>query len=184
MTSDRSVPLSEALERFSDQSDWNELRSLERYAITIFWLGEPETESDRLHSRYHRLKERLETEFLDKLIRGSLVATGFVSPIGLNPKRRAIPATRWHRLEPDFTASEATAGGLRIVEIRVEKSQPTRTRSSHPSPADEQVPRGHASLAQLRTLSGAGCSERRRREDEAGISGNTARRHVRSTVIG
>jgi hypothetical protein len=150
MTSERSVPLSEALERFSDPSEWKELRSLEPYAITIFVLGEPETESDRLHRRYHRLKERLGAEFLDKLITGSLVATGFVWPIGLNPKRRAIPATRWHKLEPDFEASEATGGGLRIVEIRVEQSQPTRTRSSHPSPANEHVPREHASLARLR----------------------------------
>ena len=150
MTSDRSVPLSEALERFSDQSECKELRSLEPYAITIFVLGAPETESDRLHSRYHRLKERLESEFLDKLITGSLVATGFVWPMGLNPKRQVIPAPRWRKLEPDFKASEATGGGLRIVEIRVEKSQPTRTRSSHPSPADEQVPREHVSLARLR----------------------------------
>jgi hypothetical protein len=151
MTSDRGVPLSEALERFSDPSEWTELRSLEPYAMTIFVLGAPETESDRLHSRYHRLKERLETGFLDKLITGSLVATGFVWPMGLNPKRRVIPATRWHKLEPDFEASEATGGGLRIVEIRVEQSQPTRTRSSHPSPANEHVPREHASLARLRS---------------------------------
>jgi len=150
MTSERSVPLSEALERFSDPSEWTELRSLERYVIPIFVLGQPETESDRLQSRYHRLKERLETEFLDKLITGSLAATGFVWPMGLNPKRRAIPATRWHKLEPDFKASEATGGGLRIVEIRVQESQ-HRTRSSHPSPANEQVPREHASLARLRT---------------------------------
>ena len=46
---DQSVPLSEALERFSEPADWKELRSLEPYAVTIFWLGEPETESDRLH---------------------------------------------------------------------------------------------------------------------------------------
>jgi hypothetical protein len=114
-------------------------------------LGQPETESDRLQSRYHRLKERLETEFLDKLITGSLAATGFVWPMGLNPKRRAIPAKRWHTLEPDFEASEATGEGLRIVKIQVEKSRPTRTRSSHPSPADQQVPREHASLARLRS---------------------------------
>jgi hypothetical protein len=148
---DQSVPLSEALERFSEPTDWKELRSLEPYALTIFWLGEPETESDRLHSRYHRLKERLETEFLAKLTAGSLRASGLVWPIGLNAKRRAIPAARWHKLEPDFAASEATGGGLRIVEIRVQESQHTRVRSSHPSPADQHVLRGHASLAKLRT---------------------------------
>jgi hypothetical protein len=43
MTSDQSVPLSEALERFSDQSEWKELRSLEPYAIPIFVLVRPET---------------------------------------------------------------------------------------------------------------------------------------------
>ena len=98
-----------------------------------------------------QLKERLETEFLAKLTAGSLQASGLVWPIGLNARRRTIPAARWHMLTPDFTASEATGGGLRIVEIRVQESRPARTRSSRPSPADEHVPREHASLARLRT---------------------------------
>jgi hypothetical protein len=151
MKSDQSVPLSEALQQFSDQSDWNELRSLERYAITIIWLGEPETEEDRLHWRYHALKKRLETELLAKLTAGSLQASGLVWPIGLNAKRRAIPAARWQKLEPDFAASEATGGGLRILDIRIQESQHARTRSSHPSRADKHVPREHASLARLRS---------------------------------
>jgi hypothetical protein len=151
MTPDRDVPLSKALERFSDPSDWNELRSLERYEIWIIILGQPETEGDRLGRRYDWLKRRLEAEFLDKLITGSLMATGSVWPIDLDAKRRVIPATRWRTLEPDFAASEATGGGLRIVEIRVGQAQPKRTRSSHPRPADQPVPREHASLARLRT---------------------------------
>jgi hypothetical protein len=151
MTSDQAVPLSEALQHFSEQSDWEELAYLSRWAMVIIWLGEPETESERQHRRYNRLKERLETEFLAKLTAGSLRATGFVWPIGLNARRRTIPAARWHTLEPDFAASEATGGGLRIIDIRIQESQPARTRSSRPSPTNQRMPREHASLARLRT---------------------------------
>jgi len=151
MTSDQAVPLSEALQQFSDQSDWNELRSLERYAITIIWLGEPETEEDRLHWRYHALKKRLETELLAKLTAGSLQASGLVWPKGLTPRRRPIPRTRWQDLEPDFAASEATGGGLRIVDIRVQELRPDRIRSARPRPTNERMPREHGSLPKLRT---------------------------------
>ena len=151
MKSDQSVPLSEALERFSDQSDWQEFSSLGFCEYQLFVLGEPETESDRRDWRARRLKERLEAEFLAKLTAGSLQASGLVWPIGLNPRRRTIPAARWHTLEPDFAASEATGGGLRIIDIRVQESQPARTRSSRPSPTNERMPREHASLARLRT---------------------------------
>lgn len=150
MKSDQVVPLSEALQHFSEQSDWEELVSLSRYAMVIIVLGEPESDSERGHWRYHRLKQRLETEFLAKLTGGSLQATGFVWPIGLNAKRRAIPAERWRGLTPDFTASEATGGGLRIVDIRVQEAQPARSRSARPSRAKVYVPREHASLAKLR----------------------------------
>jgi hypothetical protein len=149
MTSDRSVPLSEALQQFSEQSDGEELVSLSRYAITIFWVGEPETESHRLSRRYHQLKEQLETELLAKLAAGSLQASGLVWPIGLNAKRQTIPAARWHMLKPDFAPSEATGGGLRIVEIRVQEALPARSRSPRPRRADER--REHRSLARLRT---------------------------------
>ena len=148
---DQSVPLSEALERFSEPGDWKELRSLERYDIQFFILGAPETEEDRLCWRFHRLKERLESEFVAKLTAGSLQASGLVWPIGLNAKRQTIPAARWHKLEPDFAASEATGGGLRVVDIRIQEAQQARTRSSHPSPTSERMPREHASLARLRT---------------------------------
>jgi hypothetical protein len=151
MKSDQSVPLSEALERFSDPGDWQEFSSLGFCEYQMFFLGAPETESDRRDWRARRLKERLEAEFLAKLTAGSLQASGLVWPIGLNAKRRTIPAVRWHMLEPDFAASEATGGGLRIVDIRVQESQPARTRSSRPSPTNERVPREHASLARLRT---------------------------------
>jgi hypothetical protein len=151
MKSDQSVPLSEALKRFSDPSDWNELRSLERYDIQFFILGAPETEEDRLCWRFHRLKGRLESEFLAKLTAGSLQASGLVWPIGLNARRQTIPAARWHKLEPDFAASEATGGGLRVVDIRIQEAQQARTRSSHPSPTSERMPREYASLAKLRT---------------------------------
>ena len=151
MASDQSVPLSEALERFSDQSDWQEFSSLGFCEYQMFFLGAPETESDRRDWRARELKERLEAAFLAKLTAGSLRASGFVWPIGLNARRRTIPAERWHQLEPDFAASEATGEGLRIVDIRVQESQPARTRSSRPSLTNERMPREHASLARLRT---------------------------------
>jgi hypothetical protein len=151
MKSDQSVPLSEALERFSDPSDSEELRSLAPYDLPVFFVGGVETEYDRLLRSCRRLKERLQREFLAKLIAGSLQATGFVWSIGLNAKRRTIPAARWHMLTPDFTTSEATGGGLRIVDIRVQESRSDRSRSSRATPANERMPRGHASLARLRT---------------------------------
>jgi len=148
MKSDQSVPLSEALERSSDPSDWQEFQSLGYSEYYIFFVGAPETESDRRHWRACRLKEQLETEFLAKLAAGSLQASGLVWPISLNAKRRTIPAARWHMLTPDFTTSEATGGGLRIVDIRVQET-PARSRSPRPQRVEE--PRAHRSLAKLRT---------------------------------
>jgi hypothetical protein len=112
MKSDQSVPLSEALERFSDPSDWQEFSSLGFCEYQMFFLGAPETESDRRDRRARQLKERLEAEFLARLTAGSLQASGFVWPKGLKPKRRTIPGRRWQDLEPDFTTSEATGGGF------------------------------------------------------------------------
>jgi hypothetical protein len=119
--------------------------------IKMSFVGAPQTESDRRDWRARELKERLEAEFLAKLTAGSLQASGLVWPIGLNARRRTIPAARWHMLTPDFTTSEATGGGLRIVDIRVQESRSDRSRSSRATPANERVPRGHASLARLRT---------------------------------
>jgi hypothetical protein len=149
MKSDQSVPLSEALERFSDPSDWQEFSSLGFCEYQMFFLGAPETESDRRDWRARRLKEKLEAEFLAKLTAGSLQASGFVWPKGLNPRRQTIPRTRWRDLEPDFAASEATDGGLRIVEIRVQKCKPARSRSPRPRRADQRCE--HTALAKLRT---------------------------------
>jgi hypothetical protein len=147
MKSDQSVPLSEALERFSDPSDWQEFNSLGYCEYQMFFfLDGPITEDDRRQFRAAELKTRLEAEFLAKLIAGSLQASGVVWPIGLNARRRTIPEARWHQLQPDFATSEVTGGGLRIVEIRVQEAQPAR-RSSRP----RRVPGAHASLARLRT---------------------------------
>jgi hypothetical protein len=112
-------------------------------------LDGPITESDRRQWRAGELKARLEAEFLAKLTAGSLQASGMVWPIGLNARRRTIPAGRWHMLTPDFAASEATGGGLRIVDIRVQEAQPARSRPPRPRRADEL--REHRSLAKLRT---------------------------------
>jgi hypothetical protein len=71
------------------------------------------------------------------------VATGWVWPIELNAEPQVIPARRWQDLAPDFTNSEATGGGLRIVNIEVAPS-------SDPRAADASVPRDQASLAKLR----------------------------------
>ena len=46
MKSDQSVPLSEALERFSDPSDWEELRLLESCEYHVLFAGRAETEYD------------------------------------------------------------------------------------------------------------------------------------------
>jgi hypothetical protein len=126
MKSDRSVPLSEALERFSDPSDWQEFSSLGYCEYQMFFLDGPFTEHDRRQFRAHELKEQLEAEFLAKLTAGALQASGMIWPIGLNARRRTIPAARWPMLTPDFTTSEATGGGLRIVDIRVREAQPAR----------------------------------------------------------
>jgi hypothetical protein len=148
MKSDQSVPLSEALERFSDPSHWQEFNSLGYCEYQMFFVDGPITESDRRQWRAGELKERLEAEFLAKLTAGSLQASGLVWPIGLNARRRTIPAARWHMLTPDFTTSEATGGGLRIVDIRVQEA-PARRRSPRPQRVDE--PRTYRSLAKLRT---------------------------------
>jgi hypothetical protein len=151
MKSDQSVPLSEALERFSDPSDWQEFQSLGYCEYQMFFLDGPITEDDRRQWRAGELKARLEAEFLAKLTAGSLQATGFECPVGLDDERRPIRAEWWERLKPDFAASEAKgAGGLHVVDIRVQESQPARTRYSHRSAADEHMPSEHALLATLR----------------------------------
>ena len=151
MKSNQSVPLSEALQHFTDPSDREELRALEIYDAPIVILGRPETERDRLRSRYRQLKERLEADIVAKLTAGSLQATGLECPVGLDDERRPIRAEWWERLKPDFAASEAQgAGGLHVVDVRVQESQPARTRYSHRSAADEHMPSEHALLATLR----------------------------------
>jgi hypothetical protein len=149
MNSERGVPLSEALERFSDPAEWNELSALKPYAVPLLFVAGPGTRDD-LHVRYRYdwLRQRVEAAFLDKLITGSLMATGVLWPVGLDPVRLVIPPRRWQELDPDFAASEATGGGLRIVKIRVEPARSPAIGSSEPRLADE--PRGHRSLAKLR----------------------------------
>ena len=135
MKSDQSVPLSEALERFSDPGDWQEFQSLGYCEYQMFFfLDGPFTEDDRRQFRAHKLKEQLEAEFLAKLTAGSLQASGMVWPIGLNARRRTIPAGRWHTLTPDFTTSEATGGGLRIVDIRVQEAHQLAAAHLGPQP--------------------------------------------------
>ena len=64
MKSDQSVPLSEALERFSDPSDWQELQSLGYCEYQMFFClggaGNRETTAVQLAAPA-RLKERLES---------------------------------------------------------------------------------------------------------------------------
>jgi hypothetical protein len=148
MKSDQSVPLSEALERFSDPGDWQEFQSLGYCEYQMFFLDRPFTDDDRCQFRAHELKEHLEAEFLAKLTAGSLQASGMIWPIGLNARRRTIPPGRWHMLTPDFATSEAAGGGLRIVDIRV---QETAARSRSPRRPRVDEPWGHGSLARLRT---------------------------------
>jgi hypothetical protein len=147
MKNDQSVPLSEALDRFSDPRDWQELQSLGHCEYQMFFLEGPFTEDDRRQFRAHKLKEQLDAEFLAKLTAGSLQASGMIWPIGLNPRRRTVPAERWNLLTPDFATSQATGGGLRIVDVRVQEA-PARSRSPRRLRVDE--PRAHRSLARLR----------------------------------
>jgi hypothetical protein len=148
MENDQSVLLSEALQHFSDPSDWEELCSLEPYAITLLILGAPETESERRHWRFHQLKGRLEAELVAKLAAGSLQATGLEPPVGLDDEPRFIQAEWWDKLEVDFAASEARrAGGPHVVDIRV---RATQLPLSQRNPADTYVFAEHVSLARLR----------------------------------
>lgn len=147
MKSDQSVPLSEALERFSDPDDWQEFQSLGYCEYQMFFLGGPFTENDRRQVRAGELKTRLEAEFLAKLTGGSLQASGMLWPKGLTPRRRPIPRTRWQDLEPDFATSEASGGGLRVVDIRVQEAS-SPSRAARRRRKDE--PWAHRSLARLR----------------------------------
>jgi hypothetical protein len=147
MKSDQSVPLSEALERFSDPNDWQEFQSLGYCEYQMFFVDAPFTESNHRQFRAHKLKNQLEAEFLAKLTAGSLQASGVVWPKGLTPRRRAIPRTRWQDLEPDFAASEASDGGLRVVDVRVQEAS---ARSRSPRAQRVEEPRAHRSLASLR----------------------------------
>jgi len=178
MKKDQSVPLSEALQHFSEETDWEELVSLKDYATFITVLGRPETEQERKHWRYRRLKERLEADLVAKLTAGSLQATGFECPVGLDDERRLIRAEWWERLKPDFAASEAKgAGGLHVVDVRVQESQPARTCYSHRSAADERMPSEHALLATLRT------DVRRWLQQEARVRGTSwQKKHYCSTA--
>jgi hypothetical protein len=174
MKSDQSVPLSEALERFSDPRDWQEFNSLGYSEYRIFIVGAPETESDRRQRRAGELKARLEVEILAKLTAGSLQATGYECPVGLDDERRLIRAEWWDKLKPDFAASEANgAGGLHVVDIRVQES-PARSPSGS---AEEYVSGGHGSLAKLRA------DVRRWLQREARVRGTSwQKKHYRSAA--
>jgi hypothetical protein len=119
--------------------------------MQLIILGGPETENERRHWRYHRLKHRLQTEVLAKLTAGSLQATGFEFPVDLDDERRLIRAAWWEKLDPDFDASEAKGpGGLHLVDIRVQETPPAWAGLADPKPGEQGVLGGQVSLAKLR----------------------------------
>ena len=166
MKSDQSVPLSEALERFSDPGDWQEFQSLGYCEYQMFFfLDGPFTEDDRRQFRAHKLKEQLEAEFLAKLTAGSLQASGIDLADRAERQPSDHPGGTVATLTPDFKTSEATGGGSAssIFGCR-----------SHQLAAAQLRPPGWRSRGRITRSPGsgpsfgAGCSTRPGRADRAG----------------
>ena len=114
--------LKEALSRWGDPESAQEMLCLVRQgcdAPMILSTSGPLSPAEERGLRYLSLREKLESEILERLRQGQLVATGYDSRAALDAPPITIPADRWRVLTPDFNKSSATAVGFTVVGILV-----------------------------------------------------------------
>ena len=115
------LPLSDALRRWSDPDELQEVDHLSQYDFAIIhtFANPREDHHVKMRDRYYRLRDALKQAFVERLRSGELIASGYTAPIGLKSRREDIPAQLWELLEPDFEKAEAQAPGLHVVRIEV-----------------------------------------------------------------
>jgi len=97
-----------------------EIRRLEGagYGGPLFFVGGPETESDRNQSRLWQLRIRADKALKARLLSGELVATGRDPRDPFSP-RRPIAVDRWRYLECDYEKSAVEAEQTKIIEVEI-----------------------------------------------------------------
>jgi len=86
-----------------------------------------------------RARRWLETEIVEKLASGALIATGYAGHTPLDSPAEKILPDRWRLLEPDFLESSAKGSGIEITGILVFKGEhnaPTRVIAKRHSSAE------------------------------------------------
>jgi DNA-binding winged helix-turn-helix (wHTH) protein len=120
----KTLTLREALLAFGDPEEIAEMLRLEKagyggYGADIFFIGGPETQSDRDRARHARLHQNAEDALHAKLVTGEAIATGRDPRQAIDAARVRIPSERWRTLAFDFANSAAIGDGTRITEVLV-----------------------------------------------------------------
>jgi hypothetical protein len=117
----KGTPLEDALRRTSDPEDYASWCELDR-----LWQEHPawqSAEAKEICERRDKIRTRLECGFVEALVAGDLVASGFKHPIDPTSRRVMLASDLWELLEINYLGSEASGAGLRIIRIEVLKPQ-------------------------------------------------------------
>ena len=128
--------LSEALQRFSDDDEWDRFAALETKCIdrdivhellghpslSLFYDERNEDDRDRrdLTSKREEALKAIEKLFVKKLIAGTLISDGYIYPVTTHDaQKHHISPDMWRFLRPQFLNSGAAGGELRFEGISV-----------------------------------------------------------------
>jgi hypothetical protein len=118
---ERGLPLEEAFRRTLTEAERAELDKYEAYRDPVLvWIpGEPPTQYEVLHDKYHQLRQPWQERFMKMLRSEELGATALEVPTTLSSRRTVVPTHLWDVLELDFDKSEASGAGLILVDVKV-----------------------------------------------------------------
>ncbi len=153
---ERGLPLEEAFRQSLTDAERTEHDKYEAYRdpVLVWIVGEPPTQYDVLHDKYHQLRQPWQERFIQMLRTGELSATALEVPTTLNSRRTAVPAHLWDILELDFDKSEASGAGLKLIAIEVsvatqpQQSEPPGDLNSDHFPLDLSVGKGRLHLSE------------------------------------
>ena len=128
--------LSEALQRFSDDDEWDRFSALEKKCIergfvheflghpslSLFYDERNEDDRDRrdLTSKREEALKAIQNPFVKKLIAGTLISDGYIYPVTTHDaQKHHISPDMWRFLRPQFLNSGAAGGELRFEGISV-----------------------------------------------------------------
>jgi hypothetical protein len=148
---ERGLPLEEAFRQTLTEAERTALDKYEAYKDPVLaWIpGEPPTQYDIFHEKYHQLRQPWQERFMQMLRSGELGSTAVELPTTLNSRRCPVPTYLWDVLEPDFDKSEASGAGLKLIAIEVSEATQPQQSGQLAGPGSHQ-PSTDRSTAELR----------------------------------